>query len=96
MLPGRDGFELCGLLRQGGATPIIMLTARGQKADKLKGLQLGADDYVTKPFDVEELMARVHAVLRRSRPAVDRVVARRRHDRLRPDDGHARVETSST
>ena len=73
MLPGRDGFDLCGLLRQGGATPIIMLTARGQKADKLKGLRLGADDYVTKPFDVEELMARVHAVLRRARPPVDHV-----------------------
>jgi DNA-binding response OmpR family regulator len=72
-LPGRDGFELCALLRQGGAVPIIMLTARTQKADKLKGLKLGADDYVTKPFDVEELMARVHAVLRRSRPAIDSV-----------------------
>jgi DNA-binding response OmpR family regulator len=71
MLPGRDGFDLCGLLRQGGATPIIMLTARGQKADKLRGLQLGADDYVTKPFDIEELMARVHAVLRRSSPVVE-------------------------
>jgi len=74
MLPGRDGFELCGLLRQGGATPIIMLTARSQKADKVKGLKLGADDYVTKPFDVDELMARVHAVLRRSLPPVDHVV----------------------
>jgi DNA-binding response OmpR family regulator len=73
MLPGRDGFELCGLLRQGGATPIIMLTARGQKADKLRGLQLGADDYVTKPFDVEELMARVHAVLRRAKPPLDQI-----------------------
>jgi len=50
-----------------------MLTARSQKADKLKGLQLGADDYVTKPFDIEELMARVRAVLRRARPAVERV-----------------------
>jgi len=74
MLPGRDGFELCGLLRRGGATPIIMLTARSQKADKLRGLQLGADDYVTKPFDVEELMARVHAVLRRSSPVLERVM----------------------
>jgi DNA-binding response OmpR family regulator len=73
MLPGRDGFELCGLLRQGGATPIIMLTARSQKADKLRGLQLGADDYVTKPFDVEELMARVHAVLRRAKPPLDQI-----------------------
>jgi DNA-binding response OmpR family regulator len=66
MLPGRDGYELCGLLRRGGTVPIIMLTARSQKADKLRGLALGADDYVTKPFDIEELMARVHAVLRRS------------------------------
>ncbi len=74
MLPGRDGFELVGLLRQGGPVPIIMLTARGQKADKLKGLKLGADDYVTKPFDIEELMARVHGVLRRSSPEVARVV----------------------
>lgn len=74
MLPGRDGFELCGLLRHGGATPIIMLTARGQKADKLRGLALGADDYVTKPFDIEELMARVRAVLRRTQSTVDRVV----------------------
>ena len=74
MLPGRDGFDLVGLLRQGGPVPIIMLTARGQKADKLKGLKLGADDYVTKPFDVEELMARVHNVLRRSSPEVPHLV----------------------
>jgi DNA-binding response OmpR family regulator len=74
MLPDRDGFELVGLLRQGGPVPIIMLTARGQKADKLKGLKLGADDYVTKPFDVEELMARVHTVLRRSSPDVPELV----------------------
>ena len=74
MLPGRDGFELIGLLRQGGRVPIIMLTARGQKGDKLKGLTLGADDYVTKPFDIEKLMARVHGVMRRSSPEVERVV----------------------
>lgn len=66
MLPGADGFDLFGILRQSGPTPIIVLTARGQKADKLKGLQLGADDYVTKPFDIDELLARVHAVLRRT------------------------------
>ena len=74
MLPGRDGFEVCGVLRQGGRTPIVMLTARGQKADKVRGLQLGADDYVTKPFHFEELLARIQAVLRRARPAVDRLV----------------------
>jgi DNA-binding response OmpR family regulator len=71
MLPGRDGFELCGMLRKNGRTPIIMLTALGQKADKIRGLELGADDYVTKPFHVDELIARIQAVLRRSRPAVD-------------------------
>ena len=69
MLPGRDGFDLCGLLREGGRVPIILLTARGQKTDKLKGLNLGADDYVTKPFELEELLARVRAVLRRTSPA---------------------------
>jgi DNA-binding response OmpR family regulator len=74
MLPGQDGFELCGLLRRQGQTPIIMLTARVQKSDKLRCLNLGADDYVTKPFDLEELLARVHAVLRRTRPTIDRLV----------------------
>ncbi len=74
MLPGRDGFELVGLLRRGGETPIIMLTARAEKADKQKGFNLGADDYVTKPFDLDELLARVHAVLRRASPGVARVV----------------------
>jgi two-component system response regulator VicR len=73
MLPGRDGFELCGVIRQGGRTPVIMLTARDQKIDKLKGLELGADDYVTKPFDVEELHARIRAVLRRARRLAVRI-----------------------
>ena len=72
-LPGKDGFELCGLLRQGRRTPIIMLTARSQKDDRIRGLKLGADDYVTKPFDLEELLARIHAVLRRTRPEVERL-----------------------
>jgi DNA-binding response OmpR family regulator len=71
MLPDRDGFELCGLLRQGGGTPIIILTARSHKVDKLRGLSLGADDYVTKPFDPEELLARIHVVLRRARPVIE-------------------------
>lgn len=73
MLPGRDGFSLCGLIRQGGRTPVIMLTARDQKADKLKGLELGADDYITKPFDFEELQARIRAVLRRARRSATRI-----------------------
>lgn len=71
-LPDWDGLDLCTALRQGSKVPIIMLTARGQKADKLKGLKLGADDYITKPFDLQELLARIAAVLRRSHPAVER------------------------
>jgi DNA-binding response OmpR family regulator len=71
MLPDTNGFDLCGLLRQGRQTPIIILTARSQKADKIRGLNLGADDYITKPFDLEEFLARVRAVLRRTRPAFD-------------------------
>jgi DNA-binding response OmpR family regulator len=74
MLPDTDGFRLCGVLRQSGHLPIIMLTARGQKTDKLRGLDLGADDYITKPFDLEELLARVRAVLRRTGTTVDRLV----------------------
>lgn len=73
MLPDHDGFTLCGMLRHGGQTPIIMLTARGQKSDKIRGLELGADDYVTKPFHVEELLARIHAVLRRARPTIGQI-----------------------
>jgi DNA-binding response OmpR family regulator len=73
-LPGINGFELCGTLRQRGRTPILILTARSQKADKLRGLNLGADDYITKPFDLEEFLARVKAVLRRARPASEVLV----------------------
>src|SRR4029077_7808543 len=73
MLPGSDGFTLCGLIRSSGRTPVIILTARDQKTDKLRGLELGADDYVTKPFDFEELQARIRAVLRRARQMVVRI-----------------------
>ena len=69
MLPKVTGLEICKLLRgEGSDLPIIMLTARGQEIDKVLGLKLGADDYVTKPFSFMELMARVEAVLRRMRP----------------------------
>ena len=71
MLPNVNGFELCGALRQHGRMPVLILTARSQKADKLRGLNLGADDYITKPFDLDEFLARVNAVLRRSRPSAD-------------------------
>jgi len=66
MLPKMDGFELCRQLRQAGVgTPILMLTAKSQEIDKVLGLELGADDYVTKPFSPRELLARVKAILRR-------------------------------
>jgi two-component system alkaline phosphatase synthesis response regulator PhoP len=66
MLPGRDGFAVCRELRQAGIrTPVIMLTARAHEAEKVLGLELGADDYVTKPFSPRELRARIQAVLRR-------------------------------
>ena len=67
MLPGRDGFDVCRTLRQRGAqTPILMLTARGQVVDRVVGLKLGADDYLTKPFEMAELLARIEALLRRA------------------------------
>jgi two-component system OmpR family response regulator len=72
-LPDGDGFELCRVLRHGGRRPVIFVSARSQRADKVRGLHLGADDYVTKPFEIEELVARIHAVLRRTRPTVDRI-----------------------
>src|SRR3989440_1166050 len=65
MLPRMDGFQVCQRVREFSAVPIIMITARGQSQDKIKGLDLGADDYLTKPFRVDELLARVRAVLRR-------------------------------
>jgi two-component system alkaline phosphatase synthesis response regulator PhoP len=68
MLPGKGGFEVCQELRQRGfTTPILMLTARTQITDKVKGLKIGADDYLTKPFAMAELLARVEALLRRER-----------------------------
>jgi DNA-binding response OmpR family regulator len=67
MLPGIDGFEVCRLVRERSSCPIIMLTAKGAEEDKVRGLRLGADDYVTKPFSAQELLARVEAVLRRAR-----------------------------
>ena len=66
MLPGKDGWQICRDIRKKSAVPIIMLTAKGETADKVSGLEMGADDYVTKPFEVRELLARIHAVMRRS------------------------------
>ncbi|MGH2792707.1 MAG: response regulator transcription factor [Actinomycetota bacterium] len=69
MLPGLDGLELCRWLRARDPVPIIMLTARGEEADRIVGLELGADDYVTKPFSPRELVARTRSVLRRTETA---------------------------
>jgi two-component system phosphate regulon response regulator PhoB len=72
MLPKVSGLEICRQIRRGKATarlPIVMLTARGDEDDRLRGLETGADDYVTKPFSPKELIARIRAVLRRARPA---------------------------
>jgi DNA-binding response OmpR family regulator len=76
MLPGTDGLELCRWIRGRSELPVIMLTARGEEADRIVGLELGADDYVTKPFSPRELAARVRTVLRRARagaPPTERI-----------------------
>jgi two-component system alkaline phosphatase synthesis response regulator PhoP len=78
MLPKKSGFDVCREIREAGLiTPILMLTARGQTSDKVNGLKIGADDYVTKPFNMQELMARVEALLRRApiRPAAQAAVS---------------------
>jgi DNA-binding response OmpR family regulator len=86
MLPGMDGLHLCQWIRERSDVPVIMLTARGEEADRIVGLELGADDYVTKPFSPRELAARVRTVLRR---ASNRVEPQRRVDlgRLTIDAG---------
>lgn len=77
MLPGMDGFEVCRRIRKNHTVPIIMLTARGDVADRIVGLELGADDYLPKPFEPRELVARIQSVLRRSTDAKEgrRIVA---------------------
>lgn len=70
MLPGMDGYQVCREVRANYSVPIIMLSAKGEVFDKVLGLELGADDYIEKPFDSKELVARVKAVLRRSKPTV--------------------------
>lgn len=74
MLPSLSGIEVCRRLRrrpETSALPVIMLTARGEEGDRIRGLNAGADDYVTKPFSTDELIARIHAVLRRARPVLE-------------------------
>jgi two-component system OmpR family response regulator len=69
MLPGMNGFEVCRIIRKEMTVPILMLTAKADETDKIVGLEIGADDYMTKPFSIKELQARVRAMLRRSRMA---------------------------
>ncbi|MDE7106824.1 MAG: response regulator transcription factor [Clostridiales bacterium] len=69
MMPGPDGFEVLSELRKFSEVPVIMLSARGESTDRISGLNRGADDYITKPFEPQELIARIRAVLRRSKPA---------------------------
>jgi len=68
MLPGRSGFDLCRIIRQHNQTPVLFLTARATEEDKIRGFELGADDYIVKPFSVAELIARVRSILRRVQP----------------------------
>ncbi len=75
MLPGMDGFEVCRILRQEMNTPVLMLTARDDEIDRVVGLEVGADDYLTKPFSMRELLARVKAMLRRVRLVTEEVRA---------------------
>jgi DNA-binding response OmpR family regulator len=74
MLPGKSGFDLVASLKKRNRTAVVLLTARSQRPDILKGLQLGADDYITKPFNLEEFLARVRAVLRRLAPSGENLV----------------------
>ena len=68
MLPVKDGWQVCQEIRRHSKVPIIMLTAKGETFDKVSGLEMGADDYIVKPFEVKELLARIHAVMRRTEP----------------------------
>ena len=84
MLPGMDGWQICREIRQSSDTPIIMLTAKGETFDKVLGLEIGADDYITKPFETKEVVARIKAVLRRTAtqtPAED-IIKEVSHDKL--------------
>ena len=87
MLPGLDGFEVCRILRQEMSLPILMLTAKDDEVDKIVGLEVGADDYLTKPFSMRELLARVRAHLRRVRLLREELESSGKADQESPDGG---------
>ena len=91
MLPDIDGIEICRRIRQRRDIPILMLTARDEDIDKIIGLEVGADDYMTKPFNPRELVARVKSILRRSTPAERKESAQIRHGDLLIDSGRREV-----
>jgi len=93
MLPGLSGWDVCRKLREDSAVPIIMLTAREEIADRIVGLELGADDYVSKPFDPRELVARVRAVLRRGEPSENQTEVIK-HGDLRIETGSRQVNVA--
>ena len=82
MLPVMDGWQVCREIRRTSQVPIIMLTAKGETYDKVSGLEMGADDYVTKPFEVKELIARIHAVMRRTENSDSPAEKRLEYDKL--------------
>jgi DNA-binding response OmpR family regulator len=82
MLPGMSGFDFCRALRKTSRVPIIIITAKDSEVDKIVGLELGADDYITKPFSIREVLARVHAVLRRAQPDATESKAVPEHDSI--------------
>ena len=82
MMPVMDGWQVCKLIRQESQVPIIMLTAKGEMDDKVSGLRAGADDYITKPFEMREVLARIEAVLRRGSPAAEPEKRQLSFDRL--------------
>ena len=85
MLPDLDGFEVCRRLRERSNVPVLMLTARGDETDRIVGLEIGADDYLPKPFSLHELLARLRAILRRVRPSDSRGLGSLRFGRLEID-----------
>jgi two-component system phosphate regulon response regulator OmpR len=91
MLPDSDGFEVCRNIRTRSQTPVLMLTARGEEMDRIIGLEIGADDYLAKPFNPRELVARIRAILRRGRGSVAPEDAELRFGRLQIDRGSRMV-----